>query len=599
MHVRLHKKLVIWIGSIALLTVALIIIFIFLQKNHTPAKEQYKVERKRLSEIFTTLDSIYWENKDKSLLLSNEAIRISKKVDDSNALAQALFNKARILRQFEVNDSSFIVSNHALMIAEKFHNDTLIAKIKHNIGYCYLYRDNYYMAMLYYTEAGKIADKLHNNRLTGMASNGLGLVYGALNDYDKAVDYFKRANNAFKEPSRGNVRDMAGALMNIGNCYFGKNDLLSATFYQEKALTMAEQIHDTDLICRIYINLGLINQDLKNNAASLRYLNQALKYSKQINNCRLYGIILQDLGFFYAENNQLIQAEKFFNQSLYIFSETGFRSSEMKANSALSSVKKQQGQWQKAYRYYIRYMELSDSILNSETQKKISDYQWEMESQKKKYERELLQKKYEIQKRNNIILAISIISIIIIALVVSRNLKKSIKLQKMKNSHLQEKIEMTEKIKELEKIKHQVEIEAKNKELVSYSLKLITKNDLLNNISKLADKYYNDNDLKRPFYNDLTKIIEDNLNIDKEWNQFKVLFEKVHHGFFYRLKQDFPNLTEHDLRFCAYIKINLSPKEIARIINIGSNSVKTFRNRLKKKLALDLDTSLDDFLRNI
>jgi FixJ family two-component response regulator len=122
---------------------------------------------------------------------------------------------------------------------------------------------------------------------------------------------------------------------------------------------------------------------------------------------------------------------------------------------------------------------------------------------------------------------------------------------------------------------------------------------LLNDISKLADKYYNDNDLNSPFYNDLTKIIEDNLNIDKEWNQFKVLFEKVHHGFFNRLKQDFPNLTEHDLRFCAYIKIKLRPKEIARILNIGSNSIKTFRNRLKKKLALDLDASLDDFLRNI
>ena len=76
MPVRLHKKLVIWIGSIALLTVALIIIFIFLLKNYPHAKEQYKVE-KRLSEIFVTLDSSYWKNNDNNLLLTNEAILIS------------------------------------------------------------------------------------------------------------------------------------------------------------------------------------------------------------------------------------------------------------------------------------------------------------------------------------------------------------------------------------------------------------------------------------------------------------------------------------------------------------------------------------------
>lgn len=598
MPVRLHKKLVIWIGSIALLTVALIIIFIFLLKNYPPAKEQYKVE-KRLSEIFVTLDSSYWKNNDNNLLLTNEAILISEKICDSNALAQALFNKARILQNFAQNDSGLIISNQALIIAEKFHNDTLIAKIKHNIGYCYLYKDNYYMAMLYFTEAGKIADKLHNNRLKGMASNGLGLVYAALNDYDKAMDYFKRANNAFKEPSRGNIRDMAGSLMNIGNCYFGKNDLLSAIFYQEKALTMAEQIHDTDMICRININLGLINQALKNNAASLKYLNQALKYSKQINNRRLYGIILQDLGFFYAENNQLIQAENFLNQSLYVFSETGFRSRQMKAYLQLSSIKKQQGQWQKAYRYHIRYMELSDSILNSETQKKISDYQWEMESQKKKYERELLQKKYEIQKRNNIILAISIISVIIITLVVSRNLKKSIKQQKLENTHLQEKINITKKINELEKFKYKAEIEAKDKELTILSLQLVTKNEILTDISEMTNKLYKTNMMDAISFNNLKKIIKENLNLDKDWDQFKKMFENVHQIFFTKLKQTCPELTENEMRLCAYLKVNLQNREIAKILNVSQATIATNRYHIRKKLNLDKKTSLENYIREI
>jgi hypothetical protein len=167
----------------------------------------------------------------------------------------------------------------------------------------------------------------------------------------------------------------------------------------------------------------------------------------------------------------------------------------------------------------------------------------------------------------------------------------------MENIHLQEKIQMTDKIKELERIKYQVELEAKNKELVGFSLQLTTKNDLLNEISKISDKYYNSNTLDRNYYHDLTKIIDENLNVDKEWGQFKVLFEKVHQGFFNNLKQDHPDLTEHELRFCAYIKINLRPKEICRILNISTNTVKSFRYRLKKKLALDPSENIEDFLR--
>jgi len=599
MSVRFHKKPVIWVGSIALLAVALIIIFVSLFKNTKKKKEQHQIEKNQLAKIFATLDTIYWKDQDTSMFLSHKAICISKKISDSNALAEALFNKARILRQFGVNDSSFIVSNQALVIAEKMNNNTLIAKIKHNIGYCYLNKDNYYMAMLYYTEAGKIADNLHNDRLIGNADNGLGLVYMALNDFDKAIDYFKRANNAFKEPNRGNARDVVGTLMNIGSCYGEKKDFYRAAFYNEKALTIALQMHDTEMIYRTYVDLGLINEGLGKKSAALNYFYRALEYFKQINSRKMYGIILQNLGAFYFDNNQLIQSEDLFKQSLFVFSKIGIKSLVMKANLALSDIQKQQGQWQKAYQYYARYVEIKDSIFNSETQKKISDYQWEIESQKNKYEKGLFLKKYEIQKRNNIILTISIISVIVLTFLIRRNLKKSVKLQKMGNTHLQEKVQMTEKIKELEENKHHLEMEAKNRKLVSFSLQLTTKNDLLDEISKLSEKYYNENILNRNYFNELTKIIEASLNTDKEWSQFKILFENVHHDFFNKLKNRCSDLTEHELRFCAYIKMNLATKEIARLFNINPTTVRAFRCRLKSKLALDSQLNVEDFLRSI
>jgi len=601
MLVPFYKKPVIVAGSVAFLAVLIIALFFLLYKNHTPQKEQYKTEKKQLSEIFATLDTAYWRNKDKNLALIDKAVSISRKVNDGNAMAQALYYKTKVFQTFEQNDSILILCNQALMMAEKYHNDILVAKIKNNIGNYYYYKDNYYLAMLYYSEAIKIAESLKDDIAAGVFANGLGLVDLVLGDYDKAITYFQRSVNADKKS--GYIRGIAGAFMNIANCYMEKNDFSKAVLYNNKALAMANQIHDNETVCKIFVSLGLINimdkERTKNKSVALDYFYKALEYSRQINNRRMYGIALQDIGAYYADNNQLAKAENFLNHSLTIFSEIGFKRAEKKVNLTLSDIKKKQGQWQKAYQYHLRFVELNDSIQNSDARRKISDYQYEIEFQKKQYEKELLQKKYDTQKRNNIILVISTLSAIIIALIVRKSLKKSIRLQKMENTHLQEKVEMADKIKELEKIKYQVEIEAKNKELVSFSLQLTTKNDLLNDISKISDKYYNENTLNKSYYNDLTKIIEDNFNIDKEWSQFKVLFEKVHQGFFNKLKKNYPDLTEHELRFCAYIKINLRPKEICRILNISTNTVKSFRYRLKKKLGLDTSVNIEDFLRNL
>ncbi|MCK9205388.1 MAG: tetratricopeptide repeat protein, partial [Bacteroidales bacterium] len=594
---HLQKKHLVWMGSIALLSIIIALASWLWLSSHHDKKDQFTNEKKRLYEIFTMLDSTYWENKDTSTFLCHEAIEISKKTGDSNAYAMALFNRARVYLNFDQSDSGLIVCNQSLNLANKVMNDTLIARIDNALGNYYLNRDSYYIAMLHFTKAYKTAEKIRNEWLTGLISNGLGLLYMSLEQYDRAIINFHRYYNISNK--NGKIWSEAGALLNIGSCYLEKNDNLRSTYYNEKALIIAKQVNDIKLMCNIFINLGLINYSQKKNSDALNYFYSAMDYSKRINDRRIYGIILQDLGSFYRDNNQLTKAEDYFNKCLPVFSEIGLISSEMKSYLALSEIKKEQKQWQKAYQYHLRFVELRDSIQNTGIQKSISDYQYEIDLQKKQYEKELLQKKYEVQKRSNIILVITVLSIIILAGVIRKSLKKSIKLEKMANAHLQEKIQMADKIKELEKIKYQVELEAKNKELVSFSLQLTTKNDLLNEISKISGKYYNDNVLNKSYFNDLTKIIEDHINVDKEWGQFKILFEKVHHGFFNKLKQDYPELTEHELRFCAYIKINLGTKEIARMLNISPDTVRKSKYRLKKKLRLNEDTYIEDFLRCI
>ena len=94
-------------------------------------------------------------------------------------------------------------------------------------------------------------------------------------------------------------------------------------------------------------------------------------------------------------------------------------------------------------------------------------------------------------------------------------------------------------------------------------------------------------------------------NIDKEfkdekyWQLFDKYFDQVHQDFIHRIKEKHPVLTPNDLRLCAYLRMNLSTKEIAPLMNISIRGLEISRYRLRKKLGLDRDTNLTKYIMEI
>ncbi|RYY00234.1 MAG: hypothetical protein EOO53_22325 [Gammaproteobacteria bacterium] len=84
--------------------------------------------------------------------------------------------------------------------------------------------------------------------------------------------------------------------------------------------------------------------------------------------------------------------------------------------------------------------------------------------------------------------------------------------------------------------------------------------------------------------------------IDENWEHFAHHFDKVHTDFLVVLKSRYPNLTPGELKLCAYLRMNLSNKEIAQLVNISTRGVEIARYRLRKKLGLSKETNLFDFL---
>jgi ligand-binding sensor domain-containing protein len=188
--------------------------------------------------------------------------------------------------------------------------------------------------------------------------------------------------------------------------------------------------------------------------------------------------------------------------------------------------------------------------------------------------------------------------------------KKQLFLQKQKHEEEQKRlqylhqleIEKSEKkIVKLRNEKLEIEIESKNSELASTAMNLVQKGELLTKIKedlkRLNKTLKNTEEL-----DDVKKIIhvltvEEKMNED--WDQFAIHFNKVHSDFLICLKDRHPNLNAHELKLCAYLRMNLSSKEIAQLSNISVRGVELSRYRLRKKLQLPTEVNLFQFLLDI
>ena len=151
--------------------------------------------------------------------------------------------------------------------------------------------------------------------------------------------------------------------------------------------------------------------------------------------------------------------------------------------------------------------------------------------------------------------------------------------------------------RKFEKEKEKEVLDAQAREISSYSLLVSNKNKLLKQILELNTQARQDKEHTTKALAKIDEIITGIFNVDEEWENFKVHFDKVHPHFFKKLKRMCNDLTEENLRMSAYIKIGMSTKQIAQLLHIEEMSVAVSRHRIKKKLKLPEKESIISFIR--
>lgn len=149
--------------------------------------------------------------------------------------------------------------------------------------------------------------------------------------------------------------------------------------------------------------------------------------------------------------------------------------------------------------------------------------------------------------------------------------------------------------------KLEAEIRFKNAELASTTMNLVEKKEFILKLKSALQQLQKnlrpgeDN----PELRKLLKVLSEEEKLDEEWDQFSKHFNSVHGDFISILKNRFPSLKPHELQLCAYLRMNLSSKDIAPLLSISLRGVEISRYRLRKKLNLPTETNLAQFLSDL
>ncbi len=207
------------------------------------------------------------------------------------------------------------------------------------------------------------------------------------------------------------------------------------------------------------------------------------------------------------------------------------------------------------------------------------------------------------------------IYILILALIIAANIifmrRRILKIRKREKIRHEKRLAQREQVfkektdiseKEIIQLRHQSlmnEMNHKNKELANTTLHIIHKNRTLTSLRNELAKLQKSTPADRPekqIVNNLIKKINKDLRNEKNWDLFNDYFDEVHQDFIQRIKEKHQDLSPKELRLCAYLRMNISTKEIAPLMNISVRGVEISRYRLRKKMDLHRDANLTEYI---
>ena len=474
-----------------------------------------------------------------------------------------------------------------------------------NIGANYYNMLDYGVALNYYLESYTIAVKELEPKYEMVVLNNIAILYSKDNKHDKAKEYFKKAYDIAKE---NNDRVKIGMYaMNLGNVANEVKNPAEARAYFTESLPYLKNSPDLYVLAEI----GLAESDLLvGNTKQARGKAMQLYKDAKNPNFNDTGLSLKFIitKSYLAEKNYLMAS----SSAKEILAMKPNVETLKSTYDILADIYTKSKQYPEALRYKDSVIKAENEINDIKNGKLFQTNKVKFEIQNYKIQIAVNQEKLATERKLFYYIIAFIIAIVTIIILVLRNLSvkhkqnqllaegnektMALQLEKEKNENLmlEQQIKEKETTALLEQERLKSEIESRNRKLSAKALYLSGRNELIEDI--LSSISGTTEISKNPELAGHIKTLKTHLKTNDEWDSFLTHFEEVNQGFLNRLKTAHPSLNANDIRFLAYIYMNLSTKEIASMLNVTAEACRKRKERLATKMELPDSTTLYDYL---
>jgi len=537
-------------------------------------------------------------------LLVNDSLMINKEIEHYLQSSTDLINKNL--------DSAMYFAEQANLLIENLKTDSAKIEVYKNLGDVYLARGNFPLSLNYLYKAKALSD----NALSSFPENiqmklsqfdllvKIGVSFYYQKNFNKSLDYYNDALGFLEimnqQDSSSYIKSKIQLFNNIAAVHIQLLEYDMALEYYKSALETNKFEKDEHIEATLCNNIGICYLEKKEFDLANYYFKRALDIRKKMGDMRGQAQCFNNIGKNYVYSGAFKEAKNYYLDALDIGRKIGSRESISISLQSLASIYDTLGDFYHAYHSFKEFKEISDSLFNSQNASKIAqlEMQYKFDKQERLFDLELKRREAEKEKLKIVYLSTGgALFFLLLTAILLIFLQRS----RIKNETLvKEKLELKHQHTELEKQKLKEELDFKNRELATNVMYLLKKNEMNTNILEKLVKS------KLDFKQENQKVIQEIINVlkmnqDKDvWSEFEAYFTQVHIDFYKRLNDHFPNLTSNEKKLCAFLRLNMSTKDISAITYQSTNSITVARSRLRKKLNIQgEDINLINFLMEL
>lgn len=581
--------------------------------NHSSLLAQGTAKEDSLERLLLSLDeneqriailnelasSLRETNPEKALNYSRQALAIATKLQSVSSCA--VTNKVmgeifEFRHNFQPSINYYLISiKHYKSLDDKDE----LARIYNKLGHIYITNQyDYDQGMEYINTAMDYARKANNQKEMAASLNSLGGIFYYRNDLEQAFSYFTEALKIRQEI--GDESGIAASLNNVGEIYRLKGDLATALGYYQQAIRINQRIKHTKYLSINYLNLGLIYSANKLNDKAIEYFNKSIALNREDRDTAAMMSGMLEIGNFYLRLAQFDEAFSTFDEVLRLAEKVNDLNGQRDASLGLSKAYEAKGETRKAFDLYKRYTALHDSLFLRAKADQLGELHSrfdlnlkEKEIALKDNEIALLQKEQKLAQSRQLLLLLTLAAVIIITVLLYQN---------QRSRHRKNKVMMEQEAALSKARQALMEVELKNKsnDLTNVALHLVEKNKFLHELKTELKKLREvPPEQREERIKELSLNVQQNINLQKDVQEFLSHIDEVNTAFYSKLKARFPNLTKNEEHLCAMLRLDLSSKEIAALNNITVRAVEMGRYRMRKKFKIPSDYPISDFLKEL